>query len=168
MKIVCAFKGDLLLKQEFNLEPEKYEALRSSVADANSEEVSTIDIIVFEDDELESFINPSTRPESSMLIDRQKIVINKQVINRQEMEVDIYWQNCDDEQLAQHFSPQDIAKINENKSYYDSLGNEKYQDGFVFNWPYEIAPARATVNAYVREMQMYKVVNPVLIEYVGE
>lgn len=161
MKIVCAFKEDILLKQEFDLEEEKYLAFKESVAVENNEDINNIDLLIFEDPDLELAIEPSTRPQFTMQIDRDKAILFKQVVEQEEMVVDILWENCDEQQIQQYFSPEQVEQINANKAYYDSLGIEKYQIGFFFQWPYVIDVVQATVNGNVTKTVEHKMVFPI-------
>jgi len=158
MRLICVFKGSKLLDQSDFFHPSTVSQFKQNVAFQSGFDASTLDAVMFEDEEMIDFIaaSKSRNPKKTIQIDKDSIKLINLVDVPVMVQARIDWKNCSPEQIAEKFSVEDQSKISENMEYYNSLGNEKFQSGFIFNWPHIVEGPLVDAESSETQYVVYK------------
>jgi hypothetical protein len=158
MRLICIFKGTRLLDQSDFFHPSTVSQFKENVAFQSGFDASSLEAIMFEDEEMVDFVSASKsrNPKKTIHIEKESMKLINLVDVPTIVQARIDWKNCSPEQIAEKFSVEDQAKISENMDYYNSLGNEKFQSGFVFNWPHIVEGPLVDAESSETEYAVYK------------
>lgn len=158
MRLICVFKGTRLLDQSDFFHPSTVSQFKQNVSFQSGFDVSTLDAIIFEDEEIGEFISASKsrNPKKTIQIDKDSMKLINLVDVPVMVQARIDWKNCSPEQISEKFSVEDQSKISENMEYYNSLGNEKFQSGFIFNWPHIVEGPLVDAESSETQYVVYK------------
>jgi hypothetical protein len=164
MRLVCIFKGNTLLDQSDFFHPLNAQQFKENVAFQTGFDVNDLDAVLFEDEEMTAYAKPNKH------MPRKKLKINKeevQLINLVDSSIPstgtLDWKNCSQDQIEQHFSPEDQQKIAENKAYYQALGKEKYSVGYSVQWLHEVSGPTVDMETNEVSEVVYKTIQGVVL-----
>lgn len=158
MRLICVFKGSRLLDQSDFFHESTANQFKQNVAFQSGFDISTLDAVIFEDSEIGEFIasSKSRNSKKTIQIDKESMKLINLVDVPVMVQAKIDWKNCSPEQISEKFSVEDQAKISENMEYYNSLGNEKFQSGFIFNWPHIVEGPTVNAESSDTKYEVYK------------
>lgn len=139
MRFICAFENEKLLEIGWGLHNVHAPQFMKNSASKHGKELNQLSCVVFEDKEIKKYYNQNKKVEGKKIVfTREKLLLIDLVRGVKPIEVKLNWMNCTGEQIKEHYTAVQIQHITINKIYFESLGNEKYDPNFVFQWPYEI------------------------------
>lgn len=136
MRLICIFKGDKLLEQSDFFHESTVGQFKENVSNQTGIPLNELEAVMFEDADIDAYIGGGSR--KSVKISKSSVKLVDLVDIEVPITTHLRWQNCDSNTIFDSFTVEDQAKITQNKTYYNSLGNEKFQPGFAFNWPHEV------------------------------
>lgn len=155
MKLIAIFKGNKLLEYRTELDAIRSYEYKENVSTITHIPVSEMEAVMFEDEALDEYVNTQAfMPKKSWEINKTKISLFDLVPAPSTRIRKVKWMDCGEDELAQFFSPEEIALIEVNKAYYATLGPEKFHPNYVIQWPHIIEPKTVEVesNSLVRTL----------------
>lgn len=164
MKLICIFRNTSLLDQSTQFSEANAHVFKANVAFQTGHHVDSLDAVMFEDDLLKEYLTPKRhRPKKRVAITKTQMKLIDIVHNEVVVQGRVNWVNCNDDQLASLFSNDDLDKIQENKDYFNSLGDEKFNPGYVFTWPHEIVGPEVDMVGSETSEVVFKTINSVTL-----
>lgn len=165
MRVLCIFRGSKLVETSTAFHPSFVPQFKENVAFQLGCDVSELDCISYEHEAIKAYLKPTKgRPTKKVVFTKDSATLIDIIRVPSTGMRELNWQNCTQAQIEEHFSVEEQAKINTNKEYYDSLGVEKHQAGFVFEWPETITNPVIEMPTDTPEEQVFLEVNGTLVE----
>jgi hypothetical protein len=158
MRLICIFKGSMLLDHSDFFHPSTVSQFKTNVSLQSGFNVSTLEAVLFEDSEMGDFISygVNRNPKKTVQISKDSLKLINLIDIPTIIQSRIDWKNCSSDQIAEKFSIEDQEKISENMDYYNSLGDIKFQYGFIFKWPHIVEGPLVDVESSETQYEIYK------------
>lgn len=164
MKLICIFKGNKLLNHSTKYNETLAQSFKEAIAHECGYDASELTAIIYDDADLPKFVNSgSYNPTKRVDIYADRVELIEIVPVPTTSEVDADWKSLSEDALPEIYTAEEILDIQENKSYYESLGSEKFDVGFVFDWPKVIPSKKIIVSSTTNEERLYKTITGVVV-----